>query len=138
MSWASLSAHADRAALDFLGGVSVIAGAVTGRGFLEENYELIFDGQVRIVPWLLKIRTAEFGHLDYNTFVVANGIAFKAVRGPEPVPGSEARELGWSMVELARVDASEETEVILDGGAALAPVPPAPTVIEYIYDGGDA
>ncbi len=71
MSWARLSAHADRAALDFMGGVSVIAGAVSGRGFLEENYELIFDGQVRIVPWLLKIRTAEFGHLDYNNFVVA-------------------------------------------------------------------
>jgi len=32
MSWARLSADADRAALDFMGGASVIAGAVTGRG----------------------------------------------------------------------------------------------------------
>ena len=115
MSWARLSAHADRAALDFMGGVSVIAGAVSGRGFLEENYELIFDNQVTIIPWLLKIRTAEFGHLDYNTSVVADNIAFKAVRRPEPIPGSEANDLGWSMVELAKVDAPEQTVVILDG-----------------------
>jgi hypothetical protein len=50
MSWARLSAHADRAALDFMGGVSVIAGAVSGRGFLEENKELVFDDGVEIVP----------------------------------------------------------------------------------------
>jgi hypothetical protein len=117
-----------------MGGVSVIAGAVSGLGFLEENYELIFDGQVRIVPWLLKIRTAEFGHLDYNTSVVANGIAFKAVRGPEPVPGSEARELGWSMVELARVDAPEEMVVILDGDPGDDPTT-EPTETVLILDG---
>jgi hypothetical protein len=135
MSWARLSAHADRAALDHMGGVSVIAGAASGRGFLEENYELIFDGQVRIVPWLLKIRTAEFGHLDYNTFVVANGIAFKAVRGPEPVPGSEARELGWSMVELAKVDAPEETVVILDGDPGDDPITEPTDLPVLILDG---
>jgi hypothetical protein len=135
MSWARLSANADRVALNFMGGVSVIAGAVSGLGFLEENYELIFDGQVRIVPWLLKIRTAEFGHLDYNTSVVANGIAFKAVRGPEPVPGSEARELGWSMVELARVDAPEEMVVVLDGDPGDDPTT-EPTETVLILDGG--
>jgi len=32
MSWATLSAKADKVALDFMGGVSVIAGAVSGRG----------------------------------------------------------------------------------------------------------
>jgi hypothetical protein len=115
MSWARLSADADRAALDFMGGVSVIAGAVSGRGFLEENYELVFDGQVNIVPWLLKIKTAEFGHLDYNASVVADGIAFKAVRRPEPVPGSEARELGWSMVELAKIDSPGPARVVYNG-----------------------
>ena len=102
MSWARLSADADRAALDFMGGVSVIAGAVTGRGFLEENKELVFDDGVEVVPWLLKIRTAEFGHLDYNHSLVVDGIAFKATRAPEPLPGSEPRALSWSMVRLAR------------------------------------
>jgi hypothetical protein len=105
MSWARLSAHADRAALDFMGGVSVIAGAVTGRGFLEENKELVFDDGVEIVPWLLKIRTAEFGHLDYNHSLVVDGMAFKATRPPEPLPGSEPRALSWSMVRLARTTA---------------------------------
>jgi hypothetical protein len=138
MSWARLSADADRAALDFMGGVSVIAGAVTGRGFLEENKELVFDDGVEVIPWLLRIKTAEFGHLDYNHSLVVDGIAFKATRPPEPLPGSEIKALSWSMVRLAKVDAPEETVVILDGGAALVPVPPAPTVIEYIYDGGGA
>jgi hypothetical protein len=138
MSWARLSADADRAALDFMGGVSVIAGAVTGRGFLEENKELVFDDGVEVIPWLLRIKTAEFGHLDYNHSLVVDGIAFKATRPPEPLPGSEIKALSWSMVRLAKVDAPEETVVILDGGAALAPVPPAPTRIEYIYDGGGA
>ncbi len=105
MSWARLSAHADRAALDFMGGVSVIAGAVSGRGFLEENKELVFDDGVEIVPWLLKVRTAEFGHLDYNHSVVVDGMAFKATRAPEPLPGSEPRALSWSMVRLARTTA---------------------------------
>jgi hypothetical protein len=105
MSWARLSADADRAALDFMGGVSVIAGAVTGRGFLEENKELVFDDGVEIIPWLLKIRTAEFGHLDYNYSLVVDGIAFKATRAPEPLPGSEPRALSWSMVRLARTTA---------------------------------
>jgi hypothetical protein len=105
MSWARLSADADRAALDFMGGVSVIAGAVTGRGFLEENKELVFDDDVEVVPWLLKIRTAEFGHLDYNHSLVVDGMAFKATRAPEPLPGSEPRALSWSMVRLARTTA---------------------------------
>jgi hypothetical protein len=105
MSWARLSADADRAALDFMGGVSVIAGAVSGRGFLEENKELVFDDGVEVVPWLLKIRTAEFGHLDYNHSLVVDGMVFKATRPPEPLPGSEPRALSWSMVRLARTTA---------------------------------
>jgi hypothetical protein len=105
MPWARLSADADRAALDFMGGASVIAGAVTGRGFLEENKELVFDDGVEIIPWLLKIKTAEFGHLDYNHSLVVDGMAFKATRAPEPLPGSEPRALSWSMVRLARTTA---------------------------------
>jgi hypothetical protein len=105
MSWATLSAKADKVALDFMGGVSVIAGAVSGRGFLEENKELVFDDGVEVVPWLLKIRTAEFGHLDYNHSLVVDGMAFKATRAPEPLPGSEPRALSWSMVRLARTTA---------------------------------
>ncbi len=135
MSWATLSAKADKVALDFMGGVSVIAGAVTGRGFLEENKELIFDNGVEIIPWLLKIKTAEFGHLDYNHLLVVDGIAFKATRPPEPLPGSEPRALSWSMVRLAQVDAPEEMVVILDGDPGDDPItdPTEPPVL--ILDG---
>ena len=102
MSWASLSAHADRAALDFMGGVSVITGAVSGRGFLEENVEMVFDDGVMVIPWLLKFRTTDFPGLDYGQSIVADGISFKVERRPEPVAGSEPRELSWSVVRLAR------------------------------------
>jgi hypothetical protein len=135
MSWARLSADADRAALDFMGGVSVIAGAVTGRGFLEENKELAFDDGVEVVPWLLKIRTAEFGHLDYNHSLVVDGMAFKATRPPEPLPGSEPRALSWSMVRLAKVDATEETVVILDGDPGDDPAPTVTELPTLILDG---
>ena len=135
MSWASLSAHADRAVLDFMGGVSVTAGAVTGRGFLEENKELVFDDGVEIVPWLLKIRTAEFGHLDYNHSVVVDGIAFKATRPPEPLPGSESKALGWSMLRLAKVDAPGPLYVILDGDPGDDPEPTTTELPTLILDG---
>jgi hypothetical protein len=135
MSWATLSAKADKVALDFMGGVSVIAGAVSGRGFLEENKELVFDDGVEVVPWLLKIRTAEFGHLDYNHSLVVDGIAFKATRPPEPLPGSEPRALSWSMVRLARVDAPGETVVILDGDPGDDPITEPTDAPVLILDG---
>lgn len=102
MSWARLSRDADRAALDFMGGVSVIAGAVSSRGFLEENVEMVFDDGVMVIPWLLKFRTTDFPGLDYGQSIVADGISFKIERRPEPVAGSESRELSWSVVRLAR------------------------------------
>ncbi len=137
MSWATLSAKADKVALDFMGGVSVIAGAVTGRGFLEENKELIFDNGVEIIPWLLKIKTAEFGHLDYNHVLVVDGIAFKATRPPEPLPGSEPRALSWSMVRLARVDAPSPLYVILNGDPSGAADDPAPAELPKLIFNGD-
>ena len=137
MSWARLSADADRAALDFMGGVSVIAGAVSGRGFLEENKVLVFDDGVETVPWLLKIRTAEFGHLDYNHSVVVDGIAFKATKTPEPLPGSESKQLGWSMVRLAKVDAPGPFTVILDGDPSGTTDDPAPAEQPILIFNGD-
>ena len=120
-----------------MGGVSVIAGAVTGRGFLEENKELVFDDGVEIVPWLLKIRTAEFGHLDYNHSVVVDGIAFKATKTPEPLPGSESKALGWSMVRLAKVDAPGPLYVILDGDPSGTTDDPAPAEQPILIFNGD-
>jgi hypothetical protein len=138
MSWATLSAKADKVALDFMGGVSVIAGAVSGRGFLEENKELVFDDGVEIIPWLLKIKTAEFGHLDYNHLLVVDGIAFKATRPPEPLPGSEPQALSWSMVRLARVDAPGPLYVILNGDPSGTTNDPAPTDPPILIFNGDS
>jgi hypothetical protein len=137
MFWATLSATADKVALDHMGGVSVIAGAVTGRGFLEENKELVFDDGVEIIPWLLKIKTAEFGHLDYNHLLVVDGIAFKATRPPEPLPGSEPRALSWSMVRLAKVDAPGPLYVILNGDPSGTTNDPAPTDPPILIFNGD-
>ena len=48
MGWATLSAAANRVAFDRLGSVSVVAGAVTGQGFLMQNSELILGGELTI------------------------------------------------------------------------------------------
>jgi len=113
--------------------VPVIAGAITGGGYLDLNSEMIFDGNLTIIDYLLTAQTSKFGGLGYGAAISVNGETYKVEMSPQRFDDGK-----FCKIPLAKVDAPEETEVILDGGAALAPVPPAPTVIEYIYDGGGA
>ena len=113
--------------------VPVIAGAITGDGYLDLNSEMIFDGNLTIIDYLLTAQTSKFGGLGYGAAISVNGETYKVEMSPQRFDDGK-----FCRIPLAKVDAPEETEVILDGGAALAPVPPAPTVIEYIYDGGGA
>ncbi len=113
--------------------VPVIAGAITGAGYLDLNSEMIFDGNLTIIDYMLTAQTSKFGGLGYGAAISVNGETYKVEMAPQRFDDGK-----FCKIPLAKVDAPEETEVILDGGAALAPVPPAPTVIEYIYDGGGA
>jgi hypothetical protein len=113
--------------------VPVIAGAITGDGYLDLNSEMIFSGNLTIIDYLLTAQTSKFGGLGYGAAISVNGETYKVEMSPQRFDDGK-----FCRIPLAKVDALEETVVILDGGAALVPVPPAPTVIEYIYDGGGA
>jgi hypothetical protein len=99
MSWATLSAAADRVALDRLGGVSVTAGATTGKGFLRHNSEAVLGGDLVIVDHLLEIETSKFGNLGYGDFVVVDGTNYKTEKQPMRLGDGT-----WSIVPLILTD----------------------------------
>lgn len=83
MGWASLSAAANRVAFDRLGSVSVVAGAVSGQGFLSQNSELILGGEITIIDYLLTVPTATFGSLSYGDAITVDGVAYKVETQPQ-------------------------------------------------------
>jgi len=82
MGWATLSAHANRVAFDRLGSVSVVAGAVSGRGFLAVNSELILGGEAVMIDYLLTVETAAFGSLGYGDTITVDGQNYKVEHQP--------------------------------------------------------
>jgi len=83
MGWATLSAAANRVAFDRLGSVSVVAGAVTGQGFLSQNSEIILGGELTIIDYLLTVPTATFGSLGYGDAITVDGISYKVETQPQ-------------------------------------------------------
>ncbi len=102
MGWATLSATADRLALGFLGSVPVTAGASSGRGFLLQNSELVLEGQLVLVDYVLQVPAATFGHLDYQNNVTVNGRAFKVVH-----KGLRTGEGTWVSIPIQPANRSE-------------------------------
>jgi len=82
MGWATLSAAANRVAFDRLGSVSVVAGAVSGRGFLMQNSELILGGEINVIDYLLTVPTATFGGLGYGSVITVDGTSYKCETQP--------------------------------------------------------
>ena len=85
MGWATLEASANRVALDRLGSVSVTAGAVSGRGFLKINSEVILGGEVTVIDYMLEALTAEFGALGYGQAITVGGESYKVEMQPQRV-----------------------------------------------------
>jgi hypothetical protein len=83
MGWATLSAAANRVAFDRLGSVSVVAGAVTGQGFLSQNSELILGGELTIIDYLLTVPTSTFGSLGYGDAITVDGVSYKCETQPQ-------------------------------------------------------
>lgn len=77
MSWASLSASANRVAFDRLGSVSVTAGAASGRGFLKQNSEMLLGGEVISIDFALTCETSIFGSLAYGDLVTVDGTSYE-------------------------------------------------------------
>jgi hypothetical protein len=92
MSWATLNAAATRVAFDRLGSVSVIAGAVTGQGFLIMPGQIIADGMVINTDYTLTARNSDFGGLLYGDGITVGGSSYQV---------REVRKLDdGSMVEI--------------------------------------
>lgn len=118
MGWATLSQAADRLAIGYLGSVPVTAGASLGRGFLSQNSELVLDGQVVMVDYVLSVPAATFGWLGYGDLVEVGGREFRTIhRGLRTGDGS------WVQVPLQPAERSAlpvpamAGELILDGNA---------------------
>lgn len=77
MGWATLSAAANRVAFDRLGSVSVTAGAVSGRGFLKQNSEMLLGGEVISIDFALTCETSIFGSLAYGDLLTVDGNSYE-------------------------------------------------------------
>ena len=97
MSWATLSASTNRVALNRLGSVSIIAGAVTGQGFLTMPGQVILDGSVINTDYSLSVLSTQFGGLLYGDGITVDGINYQV---------REARKLddgAWSELLLSKL-----------------------------------
>jgi len=110
MGWVTLSAAANRVAFDRLGSVSVVAGAVTGQGFLSQNSEMILGGEITIIDYLLTVPTALFGGLTYGDAITVDDTSYRVETQPQRFDdGSFCR------VPLVKVSADQVPVLILDG-----------------------
>jgi hypothetical protein len=65
-------------------GVPVTAGAVSGVGILDKNAELVIDGELNVIDYLLTVSTELFGNLGYGSPMVVDGQTYKAAIVPKP------------------------------------------------------
>jgi hypothetical protein len=91
-------------------GVPVTWGAVSGEGFLDRNAQLVNDGNVINVDYLLHgILRSLFQGIKYNDPVTVDGEAF-LVREPLSVDDGT-----FMMVSLSKVDEAQLPDYVLDG-----------------------
>lgn len=110
MSWAICHNLLARSVNRNLGGVPVIWGAISGEGILESNAELVSDGNVISVEYVLSnLPTALFQGVKYNDAMTVNGESF-LVR--EPMTVGDGR---YMMVSLSKVNEADLPDYVLDG-----------------------
>lgn len=86
MSWATRHARLGEVVNRHLGGVSVIAGAVSGGALFEQNAELVIDGQVLSVDYMLtNALAATFGNLERSEFLRVDGALYQVRHAPSVV-----------------------------------------------------
>ncbi|MFN5117892.1 MAG: hypothetical protein ACK5JJ_07315 [Cyanobacteriota bacterium] len=86
MSWTTRHARLGRVVNRHLGGVSVTAGAVSGDALLEQNAEMVIDGQVLSVECLLtNALAATFGELERGEYLIVGGSVYQVRHAPSPV-----------------------------------------------------
>jgi hypothetical protein len=88
----------------------VTAGAISGEGYLDQNSELIINGEIKVIDYLLTVLTATFGGLGYGSTVIVDGQAYKAKTAPTRFDDGV-----FCRVELIKITADEVPVLILDG-----------------------
>lgn len=114
MGWASRHALLARAVNRSLGGVPVLWGAVSGEAILEQNAEVVVNGQVISVEYALhNLPTAQFGNLLYGDELSIQGVTYQ-VRELLRVGDGQ-----YCMASLMQVDTAAvvvfEVGIYLDG-----------------------
>jgi len=111
MGWAGRQNLLARAVNRNLGGVPVVWGAISGEGILESNAELVSDGNVISVEYVLhNLPVADFGGLRYGDTLSVNGLNY-AVREPMVVGDGRFMMVSLELVTLPRL--------LLEGGGLL-------------------
>jgi hypothetical protein len=117
-------------------GVPIMAGAISGTGVYKKNHEVIFDENRIVLEHSVRTLTDQFGHLNYNDLLTVfdsnglNGVYFKVERLPILLNDGDV-----CVIPLARVDAPEETVVILDGDPGDDPTTDPTELPTLILDG---
>lgn len=129
MSWATLSASANRVAFARLGSIEATAGAVTGRGFLVMPGQLLADGLSISTDYTLTALAVEFGNLIYGASITVNGTLY-TVRDNRLLDDG-----GFCEISLQKdiTDAGLVTDPAIDGGGANSVYPDG-----NVFDGGGA
>ena len=109
MSWATLSAAANRVAYR-MGSVSVIAGAVTGRGFLKQNSEVLLGDAIVSIEYALVVETSIFGALTYGDSVIVDGNRYEVRH--EPMRQDDGT---FCLVPLSKATLASNNITTLDG-----------------------
>ena len=109
MSWATLSAAANRVAYR-MGSVSVIAGAVTGQGFLKQNSEMLLGGEIISIEYALTCETSIFGALAYGDSVIVDGNRYEVRH--EPMRQDDGT---FCLVPLSKATLASNNITTLDG-----------------------
>jgi hypothetical protein len=123
MSWASRHNLLARAVNRHLGGVSVIWGAVSDNALLEENAQLIADGNAISIDYVLhNLPSVKFGTLRYGDLLQVNGSTY-SVRELMPVGDGAYMMVSLSLepvtVTFSRLLLEDGSNLLLEDGGLL-------------------
>lgn len=130
MSWATLSASANRVAFARLGSIEATAGTVTGRGFLVMPGQLLADGMSISTDYTLTALAADFGNLIYEASITVNGTLYTVRGQPDLLDDGEFCEI---KLQKVLTDPGLVTDPAIDGGGANSVYPEG-----NVFDGGGA